>query len=336
MRALRAAGVILLCSVSLFALSRSVEAYLKIGTKVSNGGVVSIRWGGFPVRYFITNRDVAGVTAPQLQQAVDRAFHTWQAVPNVGLSSQFVGFTGLSPSSAVGANVIGFEDHPELDRVLGATSFTLDTVSGEILESDIFLNTTFPWSVATSGEAGRQDVESIVLHELGHLHGLGHSALGETEILPGGGRRVLGESSIMFPIAFTAGSVNRALHEDDVAGLSDIYGNPSFLAATGSISGRVTKNGSGVLGAHVVAFNPTTSVMIGGFSLTDDGSFVVGALDPGTYVLRAEPLDDGDPGAFLSTSVDVDFNFKPAFLSRLVAVARGGTASGVEIKVLPK
>jgi hypothetical protein len=140
----------------------------------------------------------------------------------------------------------------------------------------------------------------------------------------------------MFPIAFTAGSVNRALHPDDVAGISDIYGGPSFSAARGSISGRVTKNGSGVLGAHVVAFSPATSAMIGGFTQSDDGSFVVGALQPGTYVLRAEPLDDADPGAFLSTSVNIDLNFKPAFLSRLVTVTRGGTAAGIELKVVPK
>ena len=317
-------------------LTRGVDAYLKIGTRISNGSVATIRWNTFPIRYFVTNRDVPGVTAPQLQQAIDRAFHTWQAVPNAGLSSQFVGFTGVAPSSGDGANVIGFEDRPELDRVLGATSFTLDTVTGEILESDVFLNSTFSWSVAAGGEAGKQDVESIVLHELGHVHGLGHSALGETELVAGGGRRVLASAAIMFPIAFTAGSLNRALHPDDVAGISDIYGNAAFRSAKGSITGRVTKNGSGVLGAHVVAFNPATNTMIGGFSLSDDGSFAIGALDPGTYLLRAEPLDDGDPGAFLSTSVNVDLNFKPAFFARLITVTHGGTAGGIELKVAPK
>jgi len=332
----RTAAAIVLCAATLVVLTRGGEAYLKIGTTLTNGSVVSIRWNRFPIRYFVTNRDVPGVTAPQLQQAIDRAFHTWQAVPNIGVSSQFVGFTGITPSNGDGTNVIGFEDHPELDRVLAATSFTLDTTTGEILDSNIFLNTAFPWSVADGGEAGKQDVESIVLHEIGHMHGLGHSALGETELIAGGGRRVIGEASIMFPIAFTAGSVNRALHADDVAGISDIYGNTAFHAATGSISGRVTKNGSGVLGAHLIAFSPATSTMIGGYSLSADGSFVIGALDPGTYVLRAEPLDDGDPGAFLSTSVNVDLNFTPAFYNKLVTVTRDGTAGGIELKVLPK
>lgn len=336
MKLLRAAFAIFVCAAVFVALTRSVDAYLKIGTRISNGSVVTIRWDSFPIRYFVTNRDVPGVTAPQLQQAIDRAFHTWQAVPNLGLSSQFVGFTGVTPSNGNGASIIGFEDHPELDRVLGATSFTLDTVTGAILDSDIFLNTAFQWSVADGGEPGKQDVESIVVHELGHVHGLGHSALGETELVAGGGRRVLGEASIMFPIAFTAGSVNRALYADDVAGISDIYGSATFRRSVGSITGHVTKNGAGVLGAHVVAFNPSTGAMIGGFSLTDDGSFAVGALDPATYVLRTEPLDDADPGSFLSVSANVDFNFKPAFYDKLVTVTRGGTASGIELKVGPK
>jgi len=335
-RAVRTAVPPATCLLALLLLSPTVDAYLKIGTRTSSGALVTVRWNTFPIRYYVTNRDIPGVTAPQLQQAIDRAFHTWQAVPNVSLSSQFVGFTGLTPSGAGNANVIGFEYHPELDRVLGATSFTLDTVTGEILDSDIFLNSTFPWSVADGGEAGRQDVESIVVHELGHLHGLAHSALGETELMAGGGRQVLGEASIMFPIAFTAGAVNRALHPDDVAGLSDIYGGDAFHSSTGSITGRVTKNGSGVLGAHVVAFNAETGAMIGGFSQTGDGTFTVGGLVPGTYVLRAEPLDDADPGDFLSTSVNVDLDFQPAFLNKLVAVGPGTTASGIELKVVPK
>src|SRR5262249_44741295 len=177
----------LVLGVALAFLAPTVHAYLKIGTRTSSGALVTLHWNSFPVRYFVTNRDVPGVTAPQLQQAIGRAFATWAAVPNVSLSSQFVGFTSALPSSGDGANTIGFQDRPDLERVLGATSFLADTVTGQILESDIFLNSSFPWSVAAGGETGRHDVESIVLHEIGHFHGLGHSAIGETELLPGGG-----------------------------------------------------------------------------------------------------------------------------------------------------
>src|SRR5262245_34185173 len=160
-------------------------------------------------------------------------------------------------------------------------------------------------------------------------------AIGETELF-GGGRRVLGAEAVMFPIAFPAGSLNRAPRADDIAGLSDVYGNDHFRASTGSITGRVTKNGAGVLGAHVVAFNPGTGTLVGGFSLTADGAFTIGGLAEGLYVVRAEPIDDGDVGSFLDPSQPIDLEFRPAIYTSLVAVPRGGTARNIEVKVTPK
>lgn len=308
-------------------------AYLKLGANVGTR-LITLKFNSFPIRYFVTNRDVPGVTAQQAQQAIDRAFATWAGVPNVTLSSQFAGFTGANPATGDGINVLGFQNRPDLDRVLGSTSFTVDTVSGEIIESDIFFNSTFAWSVASAGEPGRQDFESIALHEIGHLHGLGHSMIGETELI-GGGRRVLSAEAVMFPIAFTSGTVNRTLRADDIAGISDIYGNDTFRRSTGSITGRVTKNGTGVVGAHVLAFNPSTGKLIAGFSLSDDGTFVVGGLEPGPHVVRVEPLDDADINSFVDSS-NVDINFKPAFYTRLVTVPSGGTAGRIEMKVVPK
>jgi hypothetical protein len=319
---------------AIFANAPAAHAYLKLGTRIGTR-VVDLHFKTFPVRYFITNRDVPGVTAPQLQQSVARAFASWAAVPDVGLSSEFVGFTGSSPMSGDGVNVIGFASRPDLGRVLASTSFTVDMVTGETLESDILLNSTFDWSVAAAGEAGRQDVESIALHEIGHLHGLGHSMLGETELIPEG-RRVLGAEAVMFPIAFSAGAVNRTLRADDIAGISDIYGNERFRGSTGSISGRVTRNGAGVVGAHVVAFSPATGKLVASFTLTADGAFVIAGLDPGFQIIRAEPIDDADVSSFLDTSLDVDVDFKAAFCNRLVTVPRGGTARNVEVRVVAK
>jgi hypothetical protein len=311
------------------------DAYLKLGTRVG-ADVISLKWNTLPIRYFVTNRDVPGVTAPQLQQAVANAFATWDATPDVKLGADFVGFTSTSPLQNASDTVLGFADRPDLDRVLGATSFTVDTVSGDILEADIFFNSAFPWSSAAAGEAGRYDVESIALHEIGHLHGLGHSALGETE-LRAGGRRVLASEAVMFPIAFSPGSVNqRTLHADDIAGISDLYSTDTIRQRTGSVSGRVTKNGSGVAGAHVIAYAPATGKLVAGFTLGDDGSFVIAALDPGPYVLRVEPLDDADADSFFDASVHVDVDFRPAFYPQLVIVPSGGTSRSVELKVAPK
>src|SRR5438874_1077174 len=332
---MRRIASLLVCLVCVVVFGGGVEAYLKLGTR-ANGRSISLQWKQLPIRYFVTDRSVSGVTATQFQQTIAHAFSTWDSVEGVALSSQFAGFTSAPPLDDDSVSVIGFANRPNLDRVLGQTSFTFDVVTGELVESDIFFNASFQWSVAQAGETDRFDLESIALHEIGHLHGLGHSGLGETE-LRAGGRRVLGAEAVMFPIAFSAGTtLDRRLRADDIAGIRDLYGTDTSRRATGSISGRVTKNGVGVAGAHVVAFNPSNGKLVGGFTLDDDGSFVIAGLDPGPQVLRAEPLDDAETDSFFDATVNVDVNFKPAFSTRLIVVPIGGTARNLEIKVVPK
>jgi hypothetical protein len=276
------------------------------------------------------------VTAAQLEQAVTRAFANWDAIPTAELSVEFGGVTSAGPNLNDGISTIGFVDHPEQEQVLGATNFLIDNLTGRIVEADIFLNSVFPWSAAASGEPGRFDVESIALHEIGHLLGLGHSALGETELRPGG-RRVLGAEAAMFPIAFSSGSIEgRTLREDDIAGISDTYPNAEYLASRGSISGTITKNGQGVVGAHVIAFHTRTGKLVGGFTLSQDGRFVIGGLEPGAYAIRVEPLDDGDIESFFDLTLNVDINFRVKFHDRLVVVPAGGGASGVNVQVVSK
>jgi hypothetical protein len=310
-------------------------AYLKLGTRVGNG-MVNLQWEDLPVRYFITNSAGGGVSATQLRDAVDRAFDNWTSLETASLSADFAGFTQARPNDEDGLTVIGFVNDPDQDQTLGATSFLVDTVSGEIVEAEIFLNSAFPWSVASAGEANRYDVESIALHEIGHLFGLGHSALGETE-LRSGGRSVLAAEAVMFPVAFSAGSVSgRTLRADDIAGISEIYPSNVYRRDRGSISGRITKGSQGVLGAHVVAFNVRTGKLIGGFSLNEDGSFVIAGLEPGAHALRVEPLDDGDVESFFDQTLDIDVNFRARFHDRIVVVPRGGGTGDVQIKVEPK
>jgi hypothetical protein len=312
-----------------------VSAYLKLGARL-NGRTVTLRWSQMPIRYFVTDRGAAGVSSSEFQQAVTRAFATWDAVASAQVSSTFVGFTASNPTGGDGATVIGFQSRPELDRTLGATSFMIDTTTGAILEADIFLNAAFPWSVASAGDPSAFDVESIALHEIGHLHGLAHSAMGETE-LRSGGRRVIAAEAVMFPIAFSTGNISgRTLKPDDVAGISDIYPASSFTRGTGSISGKVTKGGKGVLGAHVVAFDTQTKKLIGGFSLSDDGSFVIAGLDPGPHIVRVEPLDDGDIDSFFDATLNIDVDFKPQFYSKIVVVPRGGGTTNADLKVVAK
>ena len=306
-------------------------------TARSGTRVVTLKWNRLPIRYFVTDRAAGGISADDLQGAASRAFATWQAVSTAKVSAEFAGFTAADPFDDDGMSTLGFLSRPDLDRVLGATDYLIDTTTGEIVESDIFFNSAFPWSVSSGGEPGKYDLESIALHEIGHLFGLGHSAIGETELRAGGGRRVIAAESVMFPIAFSAGNISgRTLRADDVAGLSDLYPSDTFSGVSGAVTGRVTKSGRGVYGAHVVAYDPRTGKLVGGFTVDSSGNFTIGALDPGAYILRVEPVDDADLDSFFDDPEAVDLDFAVTFFDRYVIVPHGGTSGTIVIPVAGK
>lgn len=326
--------VMVLAGLMMFGNAPSAFAYLKFGFDV-NGQQVTLKWNRTPVRYFVNNQDVGGVTAGDFQSAVAQAFVTWQSVPTASITYEFGGFTSSIPGDDDGVSTLGFLNEPALDRVLASTSFLVDNTTGALLESDIFFNSAFTWSVAPNGEPARWDVQTIATHEIGHFSGLGHSAIGETQLM-NGTRRVLSTGAVMFPIALGPGDISgRTLDADDIAGISDIYPDDNFNARTGSISGQVTKNGQGVFGAHVVAFDIGNGDQIANFTLTPDGRFSIAGLRPGPHAVRIEPLDDADTDSFFDPSEPVDLNFHARFFDRLVIVPRGGDSGTVQISVSP-
>ncbi|MGH9139788.1 MAG: matrixin family metalloprotease [Vicinamibacterales bacterium] len=311
-------------------------AYLKFGVPI-RGQQVTVKWAQTPVRYFVSNSGVPGVSATDFQNAVGRAFATWEAVPTASITYQLAGVTSAAPGTDDGSSVLGFRNRPDLDRVLAQTSFLVDSSTGALIESDIVFNSAFSWSTATAGEAGRYDLESIALHEIGHFSGLGHSALGETELISSGGRRVLSAEAVMFPIAFASGSIAaRTLKADDIAGISDLYPDGDFKTTDGSLSGRVTKDGQPLFGAHVVAFDAATGALVGSFTLNASGQFSIGGLSPGPHVVRVEPLDDADTDSFFDSSQVVDTDFRVTFLDRAVVVPKGGDSGEIAVTVVRK
>ncbi len=310
-------------------------AYLQFAANV-NGRTTPLRWTSTPVRWYATNQGVTNVSASAFQATIARAFDTWQNVPTASISFSFVGFTSASPFDEDGLSVVGFKDEPDLERVLGATSFVIDDVTGTIVESDIFFNTAFQWSTSDAGQTGRFDLQSVATHEIGHFLGLGHSALGESELRPSGGRRVLASSAVMFPVSFgTANTADRTLQPDDIAGASDLYPDGDFKQRTGSIVGRVLLNGRPIFGAHVMAFHLESGEFVGGFTLNNAGEFQIAGLKPGAHVIRIEPLDDADLDSFFEAE-SVEVGFQPTFYPRVVGVPAGGTAPRFDVSVVSK
>lgn len=309
------------------------HAYLKFGVDVG-GRTVPVRWAPGPIPYFVLERDFGGISSQAFSDTIGRATATWNQVPGLPVSFSNQGLTRSQPLEVDGRSTIGFLDRPDQERILGAATFLLDASTGALLESDVYFNTRFRWSTAAAGEAGAVDLESVALHELGHMLGLGHSALGETEV-SGSGRRVLSTGSVMFPIAWPSGSIaDRVVQPDDIAGVRDLYAALP-AAEFGSIQGRVTKNGSGVYGAHVVAFGLKSGALVGGYTLNANGEFAIAGLAEGPYVLRVEPLDDADVESFFGPA-EVDIAFGVTYATRLAVVQAGGATSPIVIDVRPR
>jgi len=140
----------------------------------------------------------------------------------------------------------------------------------------------------------------------------------------------------MFPISLGTGSIaDRTLQPDDVAGVSALYPDGEFDRNSGAIEGRVRRSSRGVLGAHVAAFNLKDGTLIGGFSLGDEGEFQIKGLAPGAYVIRVEPLDDGDIDSFFEPG-DIDIDFQATFYDRLAVAPAGGASDSFDVTVRSK
>jgi hypothetical protein len=315
--------------------SQPAQAYLHLTFPVGSTPT-TLKWNAARVRWFALDRGVPTVGATQFQTEIASAFSTWEAVPTASIAFQFAGFTSNEPFDDDGVSVFGFQAEPELDRVLAATTFVVDVTNGQIVESDVFFNSIFPWSTAAAGDPDRFDLQSVAVHEIGHFVGLGHSAIGETELRPEGGRRVLASGAVMFPISLGRGvTKDRTLQPDDIAGVSDLYPDSGFRDTTGAVTGRVLRNGTGIIGAHVVAFDPRSGALVGGFALGQGGAFQIAGLSPGAHVIRVEPLDDADINSFFSTP-GIDVDFLVTFHPRLVVAPEGGASDRFEVAVRPK
>lgn len=178
-----------------------------------------------PTAYDSSN-DPPGISgAPVLAVAAN----TWNSVPGQSFS-----FTGGGPvgvdtplcgsNDGDGANTVLFS--PDLDfGVLGETCALFDDFfTDRIVEFDLHLSSNgIPWSTAPVTPDDAFDVQTVMLHELGHALGLGHS----------------GSGTVMQPL-LDFGEQLRTPTADDIAGIQFLYGTGQTPTPTATASPTVT------------------------------------------------------------------------------------------------
>ncbi|MEZ5353649.1 MAG: matrixin family metalloprotease [Bryobacteraceae bacterium] len=256
--------------------------------KPFRSGPEAVRWRDGRVRLEISRTvhtgTETGVPDSESVAAVHRAIaDAMMAWGETGLAAVEVevGYTWETAVSS-GVNLVTFTDPAPFDDgvcdrnlFVSCTILRFDELTGEILGASVAFN---PYKRhSASGMAGTHDLGLVMLHEMGHVLGLDHSAVLDSVMTPEVELDPSASPRASFPL--------RRLASDDRLTLAALY--PSEPMAV--IRGRVLRGGEPVAGAHVLAIDRRGHPAMG--VITPAGGDYELGLPAGEYKLAVEPLD---------------------------------------------
>lgn len=164
-------------------------------------------------------------------QAVRNALATWATAAPLRFTETG---TGQNPDIVVDWRPANDPDHSMVGGVLAHADFppACGVVTSSLPKPVHFDDSEHLW--ATGAASGAFDVETVALHEFGHILGLQHSNVA---------------GSVMFP-SVSSNTTKRALTADDLGGITELY--PRSVLVAGTYTMR-QKSSQRFLDAHEVA-----------------------------------------------------------------------------------
>jgi hypothetical protein len=283
----------------------------------------------------ITADQTPGGQLNEIQATITQAFGVWTGVAGTSLTpASLAALTQNSTQDACdssdGLNTICF-NQADPSFTTGVVAFTRvtsadiigvqpvpnhppSTFIGEIVDADILFNPTesqggeiaTPAALATNPQA--YDLESVLLHEMGHFFGFEHTAVWSAAMFP-----FVPAPGTFFAPRPTAQTPDAPLSDDDRTGLRVLYPNSADTTHVGVIAGHILPanplslalelGATGIFASQVVAVDGTTGAVVaavqGGWSCSDpgppvfDGSYAFAKLAVSatqTYQVYVEPF----------------------------------------------
>jgi hypothetical protein len=237
------------------------------------------RW---PIPYRI-NATNSGLSQAAAVDALRAGLDQWVADPFSDIEFAYGGLTTASPSNYNdGQNTIGWVDTPNpADRFLAQAVWV--SSSGDTLAFDVRFNRDYLWAWGRS--SGRFDVETVSLHEGGHVIGLGHTTASLQEV--------------MYPSI--SSNTSKGLGVGDLSGAASLYpaANPP---ASGPFVEPFVDVPESAYFANAVAWAYQEGITTGTSPTTFDPSEVI---DRGQFARMLYRLA-GSPGPVTQNTVFVD------------------------------
>ncbi len=253
------------------------------------------------VRFYLASDAYSTENRPYELEALRASFAEWQQASGTTLKFEDAGLVapGVDINTTDNTNAVFWVKSESEDGHVYVNGGR-DDISGAlavafwdnyledktIVECDIVFNSFVRvsgklcgWSAEYQPSGNNFSIKGIMVHEVGHMIGLDHSPVG---------------AACMMARAESGSPRLAGLSSDEVAGARFLYPTATSASTLGRAQGRVTLNGTNVLGAVVMAEDSLGNTVQGTLTRSN-GVYELAALAPGKYTLRVTPMDPAAP-----------------------------------------